>query len=327
MKKVSILSPCYNVAKYIDKFISSVIIQDYRPLELILVDDGSTDETAEIICKKKAAIEDVDAEISIVLLKKENGGLASAIALGLKYVTGDYLTWPDPDDFLLEHSIRKRVEFLEDHPSVGMVRSNGYVFNEGDYGHVVREMSKIKRTTYIEDFAKFQVTWMPGCYMVRMSVFDEMNPQRYVYDSAAGQDIQMMLPVVYKYPCYYLDEHLFGYLIRENSHSRRGSKDYEHQKERLFIFQDCVEKTLSIIPENTDDILRIHKAFIRKQLFENAWNHKRKDEMQSMRPTLIAHNEYTIEERLKMIVGPNRISVFLFRLYHATCIRLGRNKK
>ncbi len=91
---ISIIIPIYNTEKYLEKCIESILDQTYPFWELILVDDGSTDGSWTIC--QKYSIKDK----RIKIFQKANGGVSSARNMGLKYVTGDYLTFADSDDYL-----------------------------------------------------------------------------------------------------------------------------------------------------------------------------------------------------------------------------------
>lgn len=266
--KVTVLSPCYNVETYISHFLESIIMQNYNPIELILVNDGSTDNTEEIIFSYKERLEKEGIELKY--FSKGNGGQASAIALGIKHVTGEYLIWPDSDDFLLPNSIKKRVEYLQENPNCAIVRSNGYIYSEKDLKNPIRKASKYNKRAYLKDFLCFSVPWMPLAYMIRMSCFDEINPQRKIYISSAGQNIQMLLPIVYKYPCEYMKDALYGYVIHENSHSHK-KQTYVQQSSRLDALQCCVEETLKIISSDITDSVEINKNFILFCHCRTAW--------------------------------------------------------
>lgn len=98
MNVISIIVPIYNTAKYLDECIQSILHQTYSNLEIILVDDGSTDNSLQI-CKKYAK-----QDPRIRIFHKENGGLSSARNAGLELATGDYLMFCDADDFYLSNS-------------------------------------------------------------------------------------------------------------------------------------------------------------------------------------------------------------------------------
>lgn len=91
---ISIIVPVYNVESYLDKCIQSICNQQYYNLEIILIDDGSTD-TSGLICEKWKKIDN-----RIVVIHKDNGGLSSARNCGLDICSGSYIGFVDSDDFL-----------------------------------------------------------------------------------------------------------------------------------------------------------------------------------------------------------------------------------
>ena len=95
---VSLIVPCYNVERYMPRFIESLAAQTYKRLQIVLVDDGATDGTGTLIAESVSRLE---AEgYSVKVITQANRGLAGAVDTGLRHVTGEFLTWPDPDDWL-----------------------------------------------------------------------------------------------------------------------------------------------------------------------------------------------------------------------------------
>lgn len=129
---VSVIIPCYNGERFIDRAISSVYSQDYNNIELIVVDDGSTDHSKEKIINWKKRFD--DKGFSLVYIYQENAGLGGAIDTGLKNVTGEYLLLLDADDEYLPGAISTRVEYLREHPECDVVRANGW-WIKGDHKH------------------------------------------------------------------------------------------------------------------------------------------------------------------------------------------------
>ena len=91
---ISVVVPVYNVEKYIDRCLNSIINQTYRKLEIIIVNDGSTDNSRKIIDK----FSKMDSRI--IVIDKNNGGLSEARNVGINAATGDYITFIDSDDFV-----------------------------------------------------------------------------------------------------------------------------------------------------------------------------------------------------------------------------------
>lgn len=107
MPEVSIIIPVYNNEKYIEKCIHSVLNQTFGELEIIAVNDGSTDESGKIL--KNLEREDV----RIILLEQNNQGVAAARNLGVKRATGKYITFVDGDDYLKSDYIEKMYDLAE----------------------------------------------------------------------------------------------------------------------------------------------------------------------------------------------------------------------
>lgn len=105
--KISIIIPAYNVEAYIEKCINSVINQTYDDIEVIIINDGSTDNTAEIIEKYSK----IDNRIKIV--NKYNSGVSDSRNVGIEMFTGDYVFFLDSDDWVEKDYIIKAVDVLE----------------------------------------------------------------------------------------------------------------------------------------------------------------------------------------------------------------------
>lgn len=106
--KVSIITPCYNAAPYIRKTIFSVQQQTLSDWEMIIIDDGSTDQSAEIV----NAIAQEDKRIK--LLQKENGGSASARNMGLSVARGEYIQFLDADDTIHPCKLEKQCNIMDE---------------------------------------------------------------------------------------------------------------------------------------------------------------------------------------------------------------------
>ena len=104
---VSIIIPVYNVEKYVKRCFKSVSEQTYQNIEIIVVDDGSTDSSGKL-CDEFSR-----AEKRAVVIHKENGGLSSARNVGMKMAKGEYITFLDSDDFLALDFVEKAMLLCE----------------------------------------------------------------------------------------------------------------------------------------------------------------------------------------------------------------------
>ena len=102
--KISVIITIYNMEQYLDKCIQSVINQTYKNLEIILINDGSTDKSLNI-CKKYAI-----SDNRVVLVNKNNEGLVKARISGIKQAVGDYITFVDADDWLDSNAYERVME-------------------------------------------------------------------------------------------------------------------------------------------------------------------------------------------------------------------------
>ena len=100
---VSIVVPVYNVASYLDKCVKSIVQQSYKELEVILVDDGSTDHSSEI-CDCWAMKDE-----RIHVIHKSNGGLSDARNVGFAITSGKYISFVDSDDYVHPDMYRRLV--------------------------------------------------------------------------------------------------------------------------------------------------------------------------------------------------------------------------
>lgn len=270
-KLVSIITPCFNGEQFVHRFLDSVLNQTYTNIELIFVNDGSTDKTEEIV---KSYIKKLEERgMKLIYIYQENKGLAGAINVGLQIFTGDYLAWPDSDDFLSRDSIEKRVAFLELHEEYGIVSSDAYLFKENNLKSPIGFVSNKNPNRFEEkkfyDLLTENSIFCPGCHLVRTSAFLEVNLERHIYEARRGQNWQLLLPIYYKYKAGFIDEPLYNYVIYKNSMSRGDDtlnkciyRCEEHEK----ILNNTISKInmSEIEKKNCFDLIR--KRYLRKKL-------------------------------------------------------------
>ncbi|MES2761310.1 MAG: glycosyltransferase [Bacteroidota bacterium] len=122
---VSILLPCYNAEKYLKYSLESILKQDYSNLEILCINDGSTDSTLEIL----SGYEIIDKRINIIH-NECNIGLIASLNKALKVVKGDYFARMDADDYSAHDRISKQVNFMSSFPDIDLVSSAYNYFSE-----------------------------------------------------------------------------------------------------------------------------------------------------------------------------------------------------
>ena len=113
---LSIIVPVYNVEAYLDRCVESILFQEYRDIEVILIDDGSTDSSSKK-CEEWAIKDN-----RIIVIHKDNGGVSSARNAGLEKASGEYLTFVDPDDFIAPDTYASNMAYLLEHHDVDILQ-------------------------------------------------------------------------------------------------------------------------------------------------------------------------------------------------------------
>lgn len=131
--KISVIVPCYNVEKYVENCLNSIISQTYSNLEIIVVDDGATDCTGSIL--------DVYAEKDnrIIVIHKPNGGMSSARNAGLDISTGDYVSFIDGDDFIDKDLYHTLVPFFYEYPNTDLIQFGYNNYNEEYFEDCIKD--------------------------------------------------------------------------------------------------------------------------------------------------------------------------------------------
>ena len=220
MPLVSIITPCYNGEAYLDRYFQSILHQTYPNLELIFINDGSTDGTDAVMEQYRPLLE--EKGVNVTYLLQENVGQAAALNRGLKLFQGEYLTWPDADDEMTPDCIEKKVAYLEAHPGCGLVRSDGVYYNEatGERKSIAAEKDKGEQDIF-ESLLLVHTYGCCGCYMMRKELLLQCYPDRDIFTSRVGQNWQLLVPAASLGKCGYIDEALYTVYEHGDSHSRK----------------------------------------------------------------------------------------------------------
>ncbi|MBR1609968.1 MAG: glycosyltransferase family 2 protein, partial [Methanobrevibacter sp.] len=122
--KVSVIVPVYNLSQYIGSTLDSIINQDFKSFELIVIDDGSTDDSLEIINEKLSK-----SLISYKVIHQENSGVSSARNRGLKEAQGEYIVFVDGDDYITGNHLSELYNGESDFSLIQFVKKEGEVLS------------------------------------------------------------------------------------------------------------------------------------------------------------------------------------------------------
>ena len=219
MPKFSIIVPIFNSEKYLEKCINSLINQTFKGIEIILVNDGSTDNSEKIIKK-------YTKDTRIVYLKKENGGQASARNMGLKKAKGEYIIFIDSDDFVEKNMCERLLPFINKYDIIAF--DYFLTYGDNDYYYKIFDdnpSSEVSKENYLlMDVGPCNKTYKRKYLINQKFKF----PEGIIYEDYA------VIPTLVKGnpKVYYLNEALFHYVQNEAS-TMRADK-YKEKYEDIF---------------------------------------------------------------------------------------------
>jgi len=215
---VSIIIPVYNAEAYLAENIDSVLNQAYESFELILVDDGSTDKSAQIMKNYS------EREPRVVALYQENSGAPTARNYGLSVAKGEYIQFIDSDDFMAKQALHRMVTALEE---TGADLVVGAYDTVGDKGNFIKSVPHpIESGFYIvqenrEDFSL--IPPMPGNKLFRASVIRN-NHLNFQPSLKQAQDLNFYLKfLLFAKKVIVMDEVVYHYRVRTGSISHTYS--------------------------------------------------------------------------------------------------------
>ena len=255
MPKISVIIPTYNRSRLIRRCIDSVLHQTFQDFEIIVVDDGSTDNTKEILSAYGN---------SIRYFFQHNWGPSRARNAGIDQARGDYITFLDSDDFFQKTNLGKKILSLEDKPSMGWTYSdcqyideNGEYINRGSQRHKYANR-KVSGKIFEELLYKrnFIAT---DTVMIKKSVLEDVG--RFDEKICSLEDYDLWLRVSAKYPVHLINEVLVYVTERPNSLSNDFSK-WVHGNALI------IDKIKNILPNDfIIDNKKLNKMYADKYLF------------------------------------------------------------
>lgn len=236
--KVSVIIPTYNRSHLVCRAIESVLDQTYKNIEIIVVDDGSTDNTKEKITQRFGS--------KINYLYQENNGAPSARNLGFKLSTGAYINFLDSDDYFLPTNIEQKVRILENNSQIDWVYSD-YYYKDLKTGELVTNKTikklrtDLKSRNDIFDLILFNGITHTDTVMLRRQCIVEVDG--FDEDLPSFQDTDLFYRIAKKFKCEFIDQPLAVQVPQDISISRNRD-DYYEGKMML------IEKVKKLLPDD-----------------------------------------------------------------------------
>lgn len=231
---VTVLVATFNRAHCVAGALDSILAQTLPPRQVIVIDDGSTDGTPEVLARYGSLIE---------VLRQPNGGKSSALNRAMPLATGRYVWIFDDDDLALPHALERHVPVLEANPEVDFTYGTGYVVDAGDDG--VHRRHRLKPLPEFPQGGEQDETFprlLEGNFMPQQAVlarrhcYREVGP--YDEDLPASHDYDMMLRLTRRFTCRRVEEPTFVYVqhrwLRGIADDRYGPS----QRERRWVEDD-----------------------------------------------------------------------------------------
>ena len=242
---VSVVVTCYNYGKYLKNCLESVLNQTYKNIEILIVDDGSTDNTAELM-------KNFIGTANIKYIYQNNAGQSRAKNVGIKNANGDFIAFLDADDLWCAEKIKKQISFFGKN-EVGVVYCKAKYFDEDD-DEVIFELTspyiqpkrgKVTEALLLDNFVPFSSSMVRKECFEKFGVFDETLKM--------GIDWDLWLRISTAYEFDFVDEQLFYYRIGHNGQMSKNVEVRQQCSDRI------MERFLAHYPE-TVGVKTIEKA-------------------------------------------------------------------
>lgn len=248
--KVSIIVPVYNLENYIEQCVHSLLVQSYQNIEIILVDDGSRDNSLSLITQLAAE------DSRIVYTSQPNGGAAKARNTGLAMATGEYITFVDGDDMLSPNAISDNIGYFSDDKidwvafSIRRVDAKGnYIQAKGVYDDfIISSYEAISSEAFVPYYYSRKLSGVACAAIYRKSSIEAISfvEGKYYEDGIYFIDLLCSTQNAVLSPC---GEYL--YVDREGS-SQKAALDYNHLESDYFCFTRRMSKYRLLFPQYQD---------------------------------------------------------------------------
>jgi glycosyltransferase involved in cell wall biosynthesis len=201
---VSIVIPCYNQAHFVIDAIESVFAQTHRYFEIIVIDDGSLDNIADVVGKYS----------DVRYFRREHSGVSAARNTGLRMGSGDYFVFLDSDDRLLPHALTTALDVFRASPSCAFVSGHIRLIAADGSDLSTPEIICIERDHY-STLLKYNYIWTPSSVMFRRSVLENMGGFNSSFSAGADWDLYLRISKIHPVLCHH--QVIAEYRIHENS--------------------------------------------------------------------------------------------------------------
>ena len=231
---VSVIIPTYNRGWILQEAIDSVLEQDFHDYELIVVDDGSVDDTPTILKAYKN---------EITVLRQANRGVSAARNSGIKAATGRLISFLDSDDLWLPRKLSTQVQFFNDHPQAVITQTQERWIRNGVRVNPKKRHHKFSGMIFERSLALCLVS--PSAVMIKKSLFNRVG----IFDESlpACEDYDLWLRISCRYPVHLIETPL---IIKRGGHDDQLSKAAGLDKYRIQSLLKIIESDILTAPQS-----------------------------------------------------------------------------
>jgi glycosyltransferase involved in cell wall biosynthesis len=231
--RISVVVPAYNASSWIKETLDSILAQTFQDFEVIVVDDGSTDDTADLIESYGGVVRCV---------RKTNGGASSARNVGIRCSRGSWIAFVDADDLWLPFKLDLQVRMIDKNPDLVWQYSDAYIF-ESD-SRCIRCLASENHKPYKGDILRqlLMYCFIPSpTPLVRRDVFDQVGFFSESPVTRIGEDWDLWLRIAAMYNVGYVDQPTAG--IRQHKTSMIGSVDLGYYlNSKITVVEEALQR-------------------------------------------------------------------------------------
>lgn len=270
MDLVSVIVPVYNVEKYLRECLDSIVNQTYKKLEIILIDDGSTDNSGKICDEYAEWVNSIENEMCIKVVHKRNGGVSDSRNVGLEIATGTWLFFVDSDDYISLNVIEIFVKLAKDNNAdficgrLETVSNGGAVKVIKNYDvEIVNEGINIVRAYVLTD-SKVYITSSANAKLYKTSLYGDirfpldMNSEDAVYVAGALPRSNKMV---------FVNENVYSYRDCREGKLSKTPDYFKHISDGINSSDFCTSK----FAEHGGEFKHLSEIYRAKSYMELAW--------------------------------------------------------
>lgn len=258
--KFSVIIALYNKAPYVRKALETVCAQTYRDYEIIIINDGSTDDSVIIAEEYLNGVEG----ISYKIMSQQNAGVSAARNYGFSVSIGDYIAFLDADDWWEPTYLERMAQLITDYPEAGLYACNYYYYKDGK--NIIKVDIPTGYFNYPKEYFKnFAMPVWTGATMMHRKVYEDMGG--FPLGIKLGEDFLLWAKIAMNYKVAFLNEPLAYYNNTLPPKHRATYKLHNPNEHMLFRFDLLGDKAIQFLKEENNewhhliDMLRLHGLY------------------------------------------------------------------